>query len=192
MDLAVSFDDTNHRAQRLREIFGVDDDALEERVTALASAALEEYELALSGERPATGIRDLRELRLNLLYKHLPDGEPTDDQIAELFLLTRAQVATLVAGTRARFGPAITGRLRGQAKAALVNATNVDDDTVRVVMPDSLGRYMKDLVAQTEAQPLEKRRDASRTYDIGRDTLSALAAKLGFDASEVTAIDWPD
>lgn len=189
--LTIPFDESIPSAGRVGRIFGVTGKELNERMGQLATASLAEYEQAFSGERFPSTIRELRELRLCLLYEHLPDGLPTDEQIAELFQMTRTQVATLIAGTRARFGPEVEGRMTKAAIVALKGATKVNDDMVRIVVPDSLGRYMNDLVAQTQAPPIEKRRDASQTYDVGRDTIVALCARLALDPKAVKAIDWP-
>lgn len=190
LQLTIAFDESTGSAERLAEILGVQGDDLKTRLEEMATAALEEYELAFSGVRSPSTLRELRELRLRLLYEHLPDGQPTDDQIGELFQMTRSQVGTLIAGTRARFGHELSERLKTAAVAALKGATKVNDDTVRIVVADSLARYMRDLVAQTSAPPLEKRRDASRTYDAGRDTVEALCGKLGIDKSLVSALSW--
>jgi hypothetical protein len=190
LELKISYDESAESAKRLAAILGVEGSDLSARLEQVAGAALEEYELAFSGVRAPSTVRELRELRLRLLYEHLPEGEPTDDQIAELFQMTRPQVGTLIAGTRARFGPQLDQRLRHAAIGALQGASNVDDDTARIVVPDSLARYVRDLVAQTSAPPPDKRRDASRTYDLGRDTVRALCRKLGIEPSSVTALTW--
>lgn len=190
-DIQISFDDGATSAQRIAAIFSVEGEELKERMGQLAAAALEEYELAL-GERFPSTIKEQRELRLRLLYKHLPGELPTDEQIAQLFQMTRAQVGTLIAGTRARFGPELERRLRDAAKAALKGATESDSDTARIVAAESLRRYMSDLVSETEAPPLEKVRTASRTYDVPRDTIRALCRKLGQSPTLVKALKWED
>jgi hypothetical protein len=184
------------RIARLAEIFGGDDgplqgEALDRRLGELREAAFAEYELALSGSRFPATIKELRELRLTLLYEHLPDGLPTDNQIGELFQMTRSQVGTLVAGARARFGPEIEARVKREAKAALEAAKKVDDNTVRLLAADSLARYINDLIARTNAPPMEKRKDASRSYDVGRDTIKELCGQLGVSPAQIVkAITW--
>jgi ethanolamine ammonia-lyase small subunit len=176
--------------KRLETIFGTEGPDLEEKLTSLAEAAVEEYALAFTGTRAPSTIRELRELRLQLLYKHFPAGEPTDDQVARLFQMTPAQVATLIAGTRARFEAELGSRLRSEAITTLTTkATRVDENTIRIVVSDSLARYLKDLVAQTSAPPIERRKDASRTYDVGRATVRALCRRLGLELDQVTTLD---
>jgi hypothetical protein len=175
-------------AARVAQIFGVKDTALAQRMQALAEAALEEYELAVSGARAPSTMRELRELRLRLLYKHLPAGEPTDDQIGELFQMTRTQVGTLVAGMRARFGPEVEEQLKREAGAALIDTTRVEDNLARVIVRDSLGRYIQDLAAQALAAPMEKPRESSRTYHVRRSTIEKLCPRLGIDLSEVKGL----
>jgi hypothetical protein len=176
---------------RLAEIFGRQDADLDALLGLLAAAALEEYALAFTGERAPGTIREVRELRLRLLYGHLPVGEPTDEQIGRLFQMTPSQVSTLIAGTRARFDVDLGDRLRAAAIEALRTSEHVDEDTVRIVVPDSLARYLRDLVAQTSAPPLERRKDASRTYDLGRTTVVALSRQLGIDPKGISSLDWP-
>jgi hypothetical protein len=189
-------DQVSERIARLAEVFAGDDGPLQgvelkDRLDQLRAAAFAEYELALSGSRFPSTIKELRELRLSLLYEHLPDGLPTDDQIGELFQMTRSQVGTLVAGTRARFSPEIEARVKREAKAVLEAAKKVDDDMVRLQAADSLARYLGDLIARTNAPPMEKRKDASRSYDVGRDTIKELCRQLGVDpAQTVKAIAW--
>lgn len=184
------------RVARLAEIFSeagapLQGKALDDRLAQVQSAALEEYELALSGSRFPSTIKELREQRLSLLYEHLPDGLPTDDQIGELFQMTRTQVGTLIAGTRARFGPEIDERVKREAKATLEAATKVDDSTVSIFAADSLAGYLGDLIAQTHAPPLDKRRDASQTYYLGRTTVMELCKRLGIDPTQtVKVIKW--
>jgi hypothetical protein len=186
----------DQRIARLAEIFGGDDgplqgEALSQRLGELKTAAFAEYELALSGSRFPTTIKELRELRLTLLYEHLPDGLPTDDQIGDLFQMTRSQVGTLIAGARARFGPEIEARVKREAITVLEAAKKVDDNMVRLQAADSLARYLGDLIARTNAPPMEKRKDASRSYDVGRDTIKELCGQLGVDpARTVKAIAW--
>lgn len=189
-------DQLSERIARLAEIFAGADGPLKgaklkDRLDQLRAAAFAEYELALSGSRFPSTIKELRELRLSLLYEHLPDGLPTDDQIGELFQMTRSQVGTLVAGTRARFGPEIEARVKREAKTVLEAAKKVDDNVVRIQAADSLARYLGDLIARTNAPPMEKRKDASRSYDVGRDTIKELCGQLGVDpAQTVKAIAW--
>jgi hypothetical protein len=173
--------------ERLRTVLGED---LERRLGELASAALTEYALAFSGVRAPSTMRELRELRLRLLFEHMSGGHPTDEEIAGLFQTTPSQTATLIAGTRARFPQELGGRLRDAAVAVLAEARPVDEDTVRIRAPDSLGRYLKDLVARTAAPPLDKRRDASQTYDLTRSTVEALCRQLGVEADTVSALEW--
>jgi hypothetical protein len=184
------------RVDRLAEIFGdngtpLQGKALIDRLAQLRAAAFEEYELAFSGSRFPSTIKELRELRLSLLYEHLPDGLPTDDQIGELFQMTRTQVGTLIAGTRARFGPEVEKRVKREAKATLGAATKVDDNTVSVFAADSLAGYLSDLIARTHAPPLDKRRDASQTYYLGRTTIKELCKQLGIEPQQtVKVIKW--
>jgi hypothetical protein len=187
----VTFDETGLGPARIAEIFEVEGDELQARMQELARAALEEYQLAL-GERFPSTIKEQRELRLRLLYKHLPDELPTDEQIGELFQMTRPQAATLIAGTRARFAPAIEKRMNGAAVAALSKASESDPDTVRIFAHDSLAKFIGDLISETHAPPMEKLRDASQTYDLRRDTIEALCKKLGVKPEAVvTVLDWP-
>ena len=175
---------------RLRAIFRVDGDELNAVLGELASAALTEYALAFSGIRSPATMRELRELRLRLLYESLSGERPTDRQVAEAFQLTPAQATTLIAGTRARFAPELEGAVRRAAVAVLGEARPVDEDTVRIRVPDSLARYLKDLVGRTAAPPLDKRRDASQTYDLTRSTVSALCRELGVEQTVVRALRW--
>ncbi|HEX6205702.1 MAG TPA: hypothetical protein VFZ29_07840 [Solirubrobacterales bacterium] len=187
----VTFDETGLGPARIGAIFDVEGGELQARMQELAKAALEEYELAL-GERFPSTIKEQRELRLRLLYKHLPDDLPTDEQIGELFQMTRSQAATLIAGTRARFAPEIERRMNGAAIAALSTASESDPDTARIFAPDSLAKYMGDLVSQTHAPPMEKLRDAGQTYDLPRDTIEALCKRLEVKPEAVvTVLDWP-
>ena len=64
------------------------------------------------------------------------------------------------------------------------------EDTVRIRVPDSLARYLRDLVSRTAAPPLDKRRDASQTYDLTRSTVSALCRELGVEQTVVRALTW--
>jgi hypothetical protein len=177
---------------RLGAVFALEGKELNERLGDLASAALTEYALAFSGVRSPSTIRDLRELRLRLLYEFLPDEEPTDLQVAQLFQMTPAQAGTLIANTRARFEAELDARSRKSAGKALAQASRVDDDTVRIRVPDSLARYLKDLVSRTAAPQMEKRKDASQTYDLTRPTVSALCKQLGIEREIVAALDWSD
>ncbi len=176
--------------ERLRAVFRVDGDELQAVLGELASAALTEYALAFSGIRSPATMRELRELRLRLLYESLSGDRPTDRQVAEAFQLTPTQATTLIAGTRARFAPELEGAVRRAAVAVLEEARPVDEDTVRIRVPDSLARYLKDLVSRTAAPPLDKRRDASQTYDLTRSTVSALCRELGVEQTVVRALRW--
>jgi hypothetical protein len=193
MELKLVLDEDSPDAKRVAAIFGVAGDELRKRLEALASAAFEEHMLAYTGTRSPSTMRELRELRLRLLFEHLPAGEPTDTQIAQLFQMTPSQAGTLIAGTRARFGVELGDRLRKAAVDVLTaQAKKVDDNTIRVVVDDSLARYMKDLVNQTNAPPFEKSREAARTYEPKRGTIRALCTQLGIEPKQVTALDWED
>jgi hypothetical protein len=190
VNLSVSVDLDPAQLKQLAAIFRVEPADLEDRLSRLAAAATEEYVAAFSGARSPQTMAEFRENRLNLLFKHLEDPEPTDRQVERLFQRTPAQARTLIAGVRARYESEIATRLDATATVTLKGAVTVDDDTVRIVASDSLARYLKDLVNTTEAPPLEKRKDASQTYDVLRDTIVALAEVLGFEKTDVTALDW--
>jgi hypothetical protein len=190
VSLQVSLELDDAQLGQLAAIFGVARDQLEPHLQRVAAAATEEYVLAFSGARSPGTMSEYRENRLNLLFKHLENPEPTDRQVERLFQRTPAQARTLIAGVRARYETEVAVRLSTAATTALKAATKVDDDTVRIIASDSLAAYLKDLVNTTNAPPLEKRKDASQTYDVLRDTVVALAAALGFDKTDVTALDW--
>lgn len=190
VDVHVALVLAPEQLDRLRAIFGVDGEELRSTLGELASAALTEYVLAFSGVRAPSTMRELRELRLRLLYEYLSEDRPTDGQVGGLFQLTPAQAGTLIAGTRARFAAALTDRLQRAATEALQAARQVDEDTVRIRVPDSLARYLKELVGRTSAPPLDKRRDASQTYDLSRSTVTALCRELGIEPQSVRALTW--
>ena len=179
-ELRVEYDIDEQLLESLGQILGVTDRAaLAHELGQLARAALEEYVLAFAGERSPTAVRDMRELRLRLLYKHLPEGMPTDQQVAELFQLTPTQAASLIAGARARYRNELQQRLRAEAWAAIASGEPLDKGEIRIKVSDSLGGYIKDLIRRTTAAQPRKSRDSSRTYDLTRTTREALEKQLG-------------
>lgn len=175
----VSFDEQSEEAVRIKHVFGLQGNALESRMKALAAAAFEEYRVEMSGLRSISTIREQRELRLYLLYKHIGLGNLTDAQVGELFQMTRTQVGTLIAGTWARFRPELEGHLRDEVEAKLKAGRWIEDDSIlRVAMPDSLARFVKDVIRQTNAPPVERVREVSRTYDLPLQTVEELCARL--------------
>jgi hypothetical protein len=195
--LAVQFVATDEELRRLAVVFDIDPEAsnleeqLEPWLTAIAGAALQEYVLAFAGTRSPNTIREVRELRLRLLYDHLGDGAPSDAQVAQLFELTTTQTRNLIAGTQARYRPELEGTLSSRAVHALEQSTYIDKGIARVVLPGSVAVYLSDLISETECPPLEKVKDASRTYDIKRSTADALGKRLGFDASTLKGFKEP-
>jgi|SRR3954451_5812754 hypothetical protein len=175
---------------QLAAIFGVKrtDEQFDTIVAALGAAALQEYVLAFSGSRAPGTLRELRELRLRLLYDLLPDGLPTDTQVAQLMQLTPSAARTLIAGTRARYRTQLEDRMRKAAVAALKASTRADDDTARVVLSDSLAAYLRDLVNETRTPPLKKSEDVSQTYEIKRSTAKELGERLGFALDDVSGL----
>jgi hypothetical protein len=191
--LEVPLDLEPEHLQELSQIFGLASDQLDQHLALVAAAALREYVLAFTGRRTPASTRELRELRLQLLYRYLPGDEPSDDQIAQLFQLTPSQVGMLIAGARARFSAEIDPRLRQAALDALGQAQKVDDNTIRIIIADSLARYLRDLISRTSAPPLIRRKDASRTYDLGRTTIAALCRQLVVEPSDaVVQLAWND
>jgi hypothetical protein len=172
--------------RELKAIFGNPTDAdFDGILQGLASAALEEYTLAFSGTRAPTTLRELRELRLRLLFEHLPTS-PTDTQVAQLMQLTPAAARTLIAGTRARYRTRLEDRLRAAAVQALKGSTPADEaNTARVVVPDSLAAYLRDLLSDTRTPPLKKSDTISLTWEIKRSAAEALGEKLGFTVDEL-------
>ena len=192
-EIKLDFDPGSAEGKRLKAIFGVDGADLVERAQALAEVAAEEYRLWITGERDPKTISDQRQLRLWLLFKQLPAGEPTDAQIAKLFRISPGRVATFVANMRATYGDLLDERDRKAAVEVLTNKSRkLNKDAVRVGLDPSLYRYLKDSVDQTSAPPIKKSETASRTYEIGRDTLVALGKELSFDPKQVKAIEWED
>src|SRR4051812_11605956 len=170
---------------RLGAILGAHGAALQTRLGELAAAALKEYALAFTGVRSPSTIREVRELRLRLLYEFLPPDVPSDQQVQRLFQMTPAAAGTLIANTRARFESELDERLRKAAENALTAGQEFEDATVRIRASDSLARYLKDIVGGTAAPPLDKRKDASQTYDLTSGTVAALCEQLGIDPGSV-------
>lgn len=192
-ELTLDFDPKSPEGKRLKAIFGVDGEELRVRAHALARAAQGEYRLWVTGEVNPAAITEQRQLRLRLLFEHLPAGEPTDAQIAKLFRISTSRVPTFVANMRATYGDLLDEKDREAAEDLLKNrSSRLNDDAVRVQLDPSQARYLKDMVDQTNAPPIKKSESASRTYEIGRDTIVALAGRLGFDPKEVDAIGWED
>lgn len=188
----VSFEEESEDALRIKHVFGVEGDAFTQCMKALSSAAFEEYRLELSGLRSISTIREQRELRLYLLYKHLGLGNLTDVQVGELFQMTRTQVGTLIAGTWARFRSELQQQLRDEVEAKLKAGRWIEDDQrLRVGLPDSLARYVKDAVRQTGAPPVENVREVSQTYDLLRQTVEELCARLEISSEGILPGDDP-
>lgn len=184
----VSFEEQSEEACRIKHVFGVDENALLKYMKALASAAFEEYRVEMSGLRSISTIREQRELRLYLLYKYLGLGNLTDTQVGELFQMTRTQVGTLIAGTWARFRPELEERLKDEVEAQLKIGIWIGEDDgqrLRVGLPDSLARYVKDVVRQTQAPPVENVREVSQTYDLLRQTVEDLCSRLEISLDEI-------
>jgi hypothetical protein len=179
---------TQAELDQLAAIFGVTarDPKFAEILEALATAALQEYTLAFSGTRSPGTLREARELRLRLLFEHLPGGGPTDTQVAQLMQLTPSAARTLIAGTRARYRTQLDEILRAAAVEALKESTRGDDeDTARVVLPDSLAVYVRDLADETRTPPLKKSDAISLTWEIKRSTAEVLGKRLGFTVGEL-------
>jgi len=190
--LTVGVELEEQERARLAAIFGSDDDALQSTLAQLAAAAIREYVLAFTGEPAPATLRGVRELRLALLCRHLRplrvaaprkngrrlEHRPTDRQVEQLFQMTPTQAINLIAGSRARYPELLELRLRAEAKEALLSGTKEENDqrlqVLRIKASDSLARFLKELVARTTAPPLEKRRDASQTYDVLLDTVNEL------------------
>jgi hypothetical protein len=176
--------------RRLYEIFGIDSISEPERASKLqsgiAQAALAEYLLLLTGERSPSTMRDLRELRLRLLARHLPEQLPSDEQIADIFKLTRTQASTLVNGTRARYRQEFAAMLNEAAKKALKGAQKVNDNTVRIEASASLAAYLEETIRS--GAPPAKRTDAARQYNLVRATVEELCGVLGLPVEEVKAL----
>ena len=194
-DVSVTVPISDAEAAALASTFGVEPahgESLVEAVTplvrGLAAAAFREYLLTITGERIPTGVRDIRELRLRLMAEHLPGSLPSDRQVAQLFGLTSSQARTLVAGTRARYPQEFAGLVVTAAKNALRQATKVDDDTVRITASDSLVAFLRDVLQDSVAPPPLRRPDVSLRYDLNRQTVEELCARLGLDISAVKAL----
>jgi hypothetical protein len=192
MDVKVEVSDED--ARTLCVVFGIDPGAsalasAQAHIQGLARAALSEYLIAATGRPYPGGVRDLRELRLRLLAESLPGGLPKDAEVAELFQLTRSQAKNLIMGARARYRNELGGRLADRARDALRNADKGDDDDhVRITAPESLARYIEDLVSDTTAAAPAKRAESSQRYEVARQTLEELCRLLGMNVSEVTKL----
>ena len=183
---------SEEEARRLNEAFGqvaakgqTQLEAAAGLVRALAEAGLREYVLYVTGERVPAGVRDLRELRLWLLAKHLPGGLPSDPEVAFLFHLTSAQARNLVAGTRARYPTEFATLFEEAARTALREAEKIDSKTFRITANASLAAFLLDLLAESTVPEPAKRADASRRYDLTPATVNELCKRLGMKTSEV-------
>jgi AcrR family transcriptional regulator len=178
-DVSLEIEDAH--VETVRELFG---SVSEDLVRRLAQAALDEYVLAATGERVPAGVRDLRELRLRLLAGHLPDGMPTERQVADFFHLTGTQARNLIAGTRARYPKEFTQRMADTAKAALRKATKPDDN-YRITASGSLAAYLRDILEESSVPPPMRRTDAGNLFDVTDDTMAELCRVLGLPEAEV-------
>lgn len=186
--LEVTFKDDSPEVGRIREIFEVEGAELMERMQALAAEAFEEYQVEMSGLRSISTMREQREFRLYLLYKHLgKHGGISDAQVGELFQLTRRQVATLINGTWARFRPEMEEHMLGDVKAALEKGSwNKEKNVLKVEISDSMATYIKDVLAETNAPPVETVADVQRTYEITLQSVKALCDELGIASRGIT------
>jgi hypothetical protein len=186
--ISANLNATEAELREIAGIFGVDTSGqeFEKILSALATAALREYTLAFSGSRSPGTLREMRELRVRLLFEHLPAEHPTDTEVAELMQLTPAAARTLIAGTRARFRTELADILRAAAVKALKESSRGGDkDTARVELPDSVAAYLRDLAAETRTPPLRKSDVISRTWEIKRSTAEELGKRLGFTIDDL-------
>lgn len=183
----VEFKEGSEEARRIANVFELSGEALRQRMKALAAAAFDEYQLEMSGLRSISTIREQRELRLYLLYKHIGLAHLADTQVGELFQFTRTQVGTLIAGTWARFRPELEDQLRDTVEEVLkVKSGWKDNDRVfDAVMPDSVAKFVRDVIAQTKSPPMEKSREVGQTYELQRETVEALCEQLEIDPTGV-------
>jgi hypothetical protein len=182
--VAVTLELTDEQAAAIEAILGSLSDEL---MTGLAQAALTEYALAFGGERVPAGVRDLRELRLRLLAQRLPEGLPTERQVASLCRLTSTQARTLIAGTRARYPRELTVALGEAAKEALTGADKAGD-TIRMTLHPSLAAYLRDLLQDSAAPPPVRRPDSTIRYDVDRQTVEELCSLLGLRTEDIKAL----
>ncbi len=184
-DLTISFEERPEELDRLGEIFDVSGEDLTVRLAALAAAAFEAYRIELSGVRSISTLRENRELRLCLLYKYLPAGEPTDVQIGQLFQLTPTQVANLVAGTWARFRPELEEQVAEAIKRSFEAGVRLKEknhpDKFRLRLPDSLARSLRDVIGQTNLSQLRKVPGVGQTYDLQEKSAFLLCDRFKID-----------
>jgi hypothetical protein len=180
--LEITFDDDNGEGLRIAGILGGEGERRTERLQGFVEAAVEEYSLTMSGRKAVTGVSGQRELRLYLLYKHLdPVGGLSDRQVEELFQLTRSQARTLIAGTWARYREELQEQLSAAVEKALKHEEAKWDERKHLLirLPGSLAKYVREVVDETNAPPVDKVREVAGTYDLSEDTVSALCAQLG-------------
>jgi hypothetical protein len=192
MEIHVRLDLDDVAVERLVASFGPtvnpgqsQEQALAAVAEGVARAAFEEYVLYLTGARVPAGIRDLRELRLRLLSKHLPDGVPRDVQVAALFHLTGSQARNLLAGTRARYPDDFETLFKETAKVALRGAEKLENGRIRITMSRSLAAFIRDLLTESVAPAPTPLTDASGRYDLAPSTVEDLCRRLDLDQDEV-------
>lgn len=185
--LEINFDDESGEGRRIADILGGEGERRPQRLQKFVETAIEEYTLVMSGRRSVAGVRDQRELRLFLLYKNLEDvGGLGDHEVAELFQMTRSQARTLIAGTWARYREQLEDQLNAAVKKAL-ESDGWDEKGKHLVvrLPDSLARYVRETVEETNAPPVEKVRELAGTYDLPKQTVTKLCDRLGIGTDDI-------
>jgi len=156
IDIRFSVSMPESEKEDLLNYLGIENDTLNDSLTKLAKASIEEYILMLAGNPMFSKADEIKQLRLFLIIcNYFDEGLPTVQQISSMFHITDTASNTLLKNVLSKYSKDLEDRLNQYISKMLDNAEPRDKKKIMVcTSPEIMARMNQKL--STEAPRLKK------------------------------------
>ena len=156
IDIRFSVSMPESEKEDLLNYLGIENDTLNDSLTKLAKASIEEYILMLAGNPMFSKADEIKQLRLFLIIcNYFDEGLPTVQQISSMFHITDTASNTLLKNVLSKYSKDLEDRLNQYISKMLDNAEPRDKKKIMVcTSPEIMARMNQKL--STEAPSLKK------------------------------------
>ncbi len=183
-DLPLSEDEE----RQLATIMGVEEGEIDEALSRVASAALEEYVRMFLGQKVFTRGQDMLEYRLFLLIKaFFEERIPPEQRICELFQMTTSQSRSLVRSVMSKYQYELSKASTQSLVDCLSKAVEAESGDYELTIDaygvlDGLSRLLAE--ADRTLPPISKKRNTLGSYVIKPSAYRVLRRELGMEGEE--------
>lgn len=187
MEFKFSIELNESEIKLLENIFSCKDNELNEILSSIGEASLQEYLRMILGQKVFTRGQDIKEYRLFLLIKHYFKHKIPDEQIiSTLFQTTSSESKSIMKSVFAKYQYELRNSIDEYIKNVLMSINKKDEEKSISNIPLNIIDELNKVIGTIDGrlQPINKKRNSAQTFEIKDATYLALMKHFKITSDE--------